>query len=89
MDYINPYKKYSYSINNDFSKFFFPKIIKNYENIQEERDKLLNQLNFLVSEYDIISSSNNITIIKDKYIQIENEINNTSIKCSFSNLLSV
>lgn len=89
IDYINPYKKYSYSINNDFSKFFFPKIIKNYENIQEERDKLLNQFNFLVSEDDIISNSNNITKIKDKYIQIENEINNTSIKCNFSNLLSV
>lgn len=72
IDYINPYKRYSYSINNDITKFFFPKILNNYNQFKNERIKLFN---FYDSNYE------------NTYIEIQNEYTNSSLNCTFYSLL--
>ncbi|MBR4486894.1 Abi family protein, partial [bacterium] len=80
INYINPFNKNSYSINNDFCKFFFPKIQNNFEIIKKERKKLIEQ--YYLNENEILQDK-----YQDRYIEVKNEFNNKSITCTFSNLL--
>lgn len=64
---------YSYSINNDFKKFYFDKIFLNHEELSKERKLLIKQLMDTNQE--------------DNWINLENINDSLKLKCTFKKLL--
>ncbi|MBQ5501024.1 MAG: Abi family protein, partial [Mycoplasmataceae bacterium] len=78
--YINPFDTFnSYSINMDVKKFYFHKILKNNIQLKLER-KILKQ------QFDEFNRNGSVS--DSLLLQIENELNNKKIDCSFIQLFN-